>query len=118
MMECLDAAGELRPRSQFKNIPLVLSLFYGFFHGLQDYGIEDEDLEWLKTMCRYAKAKKITIAGAFGVEKMIEKKTARLRPLKGKRGGDRWDWRVKVCHLLLRRFLCKGRLLMRIIHVV
>ena len=92
-LAALDAADQLKPDSDFSDIPIVITSLLHFSHGLEDYGIEGGS-NWRPHAAAYFKK------GKFAPEKGISNTTTILETAKGgseaklpkKDAKDPWGW--------------------------
>lgn len=93
-LAALDFADELKPDTEFVDIPIVITSLLAFSQSLPEYGLEDEAVKWRPHAAAYFKK------GKFSIEKGI---SATERILQSAKGGseaelpkntvkDPWGW--------------------------
>lgn len=104
MLNELDRAGCLKPDSQYQDLGLVMLMAIKWSDGREDYGIDEENLEWRNTVVAYAKKGGIDLKSTplGGAEKLLEsidddQANEDLGPAKA----DRWGWKAKVSQSLI-----------------
>lgn len=96
-LAALDFADQLRPDTDFLDIPIVITSLLAFSHGLEDYGIEGGE-EWRPHAAAYFKK------GKFPPSKGISNATTILENAKGgsedtlskKSEKDPWGWNKRL----------------------
>lgn len=92
-LAALDSADQLKPDTDFPDIPIVITSLLHFSHGLEDYGIEGGD-KWRPhaTTC-FQKGKFANDKGISNVEKILETaKGGSEAKLPKKDAKDPWGW--------------------------
>lgn len=104
MLNELDRTENLKPDSKYQDLALVMLMAIKWSHGQEDYGIDEEELDWRNTIVAYAKKGGIDLKSTplGGAEKLLEsvddkKADEDLGPAKA----DRWGWKAKVSLALL-----------------
>lgn len=62
MLDTLDRENELKANGTIKDLGLVISLYLKFVDDQEDYGIEEEELEWRPLLITYAEKAGIDLA--------------------------------------------------------
>ena len=97
VLDVVDRAGKLNKESEFRDLGLVMSIYLDWASGLEDYGIDDDDLSWRKNVVAYAKKANIDLAtvGCHGTAKNLEK-YKKVHALKAASKADIWGWKKAV----------------------
>ncbi|KAK4890628.1 hypothetical protein LTR27_010667 [Elasticomyces elasticus] len=102
-LAAIDAAGQLKASSRFRDLGLVMSLWLEWSGKLEDYGIGEEgECEWRKHLVSYAKKSKIDLfkVGAGVHCKVALHKFKKVKTLTRKDAKiTKWDWTGAVSRI-------------------
>ena len=101
-LDAIDKTGELKKDSTLLDLSLVMSIYLEFARGLEDYGIDDEKLQWRPHVVAYAKKGGLDLKarGCFAVSKSLQKYGQ--TKLGGAKKTDKWDWSKNVSQVLVK----------------
>jgi hypothetical protein len=93
-LAALDAADEIKPDTNFLDLPIVITSLLDFSKDLEAYGIEDEAVEWRPHAAAYFKKGKFSKdKGVFNTEKALESaEGGDESKLAKKTDKDPWGW--------------------------
>jgi hypothetical protein len=94
----LDHAEEIKADTEFFDIPLVITLFLEWSSDLEEYGIEDEAVEWRPHAAAYFKKGKFEASkGVARTAKLVEEaKPTEEDKLPKKTRKDPWTWSKRL----------------------
>lgn len=93
-LAALDSADELKPDTDFLDVPIVITSLLEFSDGLPDYGIEGDAVKWRPHAAAYFKKGKFSNEkGISNTEKILESaKGGSEAKLAKKTDKDPWGW--------------------------
>jgi len=88
----------LKPDSKFPDLSLVMAMALKWSDGQEDYGYDEEHLEWRNSVVAYAKKAGIDLAASplHDAQELVD--GVDDAEALGKAKADLWDWKKKVCH--------------------
>jgi hypothetical protein len=93
----VDRTEQLKPASKFPDLALVMSLYLYWAKGREDYGIDEDELEWRKNVVAYAKKGNLDLDTiSCGKIKEELQRLSDVDPVKGSTNAGRWHWPKKV----------------------
>jgi len=98
MLNELDRTGHLKPDSKFQDLALVMGMALEWSDHQEDYGFDEEHLNWRNSVVAYAKKGGIdlTTIPLHNAQQLVDGVDDVEIP--GKVKADQWDWKKKVSH--------------------
>ncbi|KAH6618862.1 hypothetical protein C7974DRAFT_427094 [Boeremia exigua] len=108
-LAALDFEGQVKPDTDFLDVPIVITSLLEFSDSLEDYGIDAEALEWRPHAAAYFKKGGFAIEkGVFAAKKVLESANGGSEASLAKKGKDPWGW-DKLVKKYTRTF-CTGKM--------
>jgi len=105
----LDRADRLKPDSKFQDLSLVMAMALKWSADQEDYGYDEEHLEWRNSVVAYAKKAGIDLvatAPLHDAQELVDG-VDEVEDL-GNTKADLWDWKKKVSYTPTLSF-CQSR---------